>query len=224
MTQPKRRPGPKRALSEGGVLDAALTLMDADGPDAASIRRIAASLGVSPNAVYTYFPDKSAIEQALVERLLGELNRAAYNGGEWRTDVEALALDLRSRLTAHPGAVPLLLGGAMNGPEALLLGERLLEVLARAGLPAEAAARAAYLVMVYVLGAIALEVADVPQAGALAPEPDRIAARRAAMAHVPAETFPRTAAAVDVMSGWIGTEQFLWGLRRVLDGLTRGPV
>lgn len=224
MTGPRRRPGPKRALSEDGVLDAALALMDADGPAAASIRRIAGELGVSPNAVYTYFPDKAAIEQALVERLLGEVNRAYPQGGEWRADLESLAVDLRCRLTAHPGAVPLLLGGAMNGPQALLLGERLLEALTRAGLPAEAAARGAYLVMVYVLGAIALEVADVPQAAALAPEAERISARRAAMARVPPEDFPRTAAAAGVMATWIGTEQYLWGLRRVLDGLTPPPA
>ncbi|MBW6438422.1 TetR/AcrR family transcriptional regulator [Actinoplanes hulinensis] len=219
MTEPRRRPGPKRALTEQAVLDAALTLLDTDGPGAASIRRIAAVLGVSPNSVYTYLPDKSAIEQALVERLLGDLNRAAPGGGDWRTDLEALALDLRRRLTAHPGAVPLLLGGAMNGPEALLLGERLLDLLARAGLSAAEAARGAYLIMVYVLGAIALEVADVPRAGALAPEEDRIAARRAAMSQVPAAMFPRTAAAVDVTATWIGTDQYLWGLHRVLDGL-----
>jgi TetR/AcrR family tetracycline transcriptional repressor len=213
------RPGPKRAFTGDDVLDAALALMDADGPSALSIRRIAAALGVTPNAVYTYFPDKSGIEQALIERLLGEVNRAAPDSGDWRADLETLAVDLRRRLTAHPGAVPLLLGGAMNGPEALLLGERLLEILARGGLPAGAAARAAYLIMVYVLGAIALEVADVPQTGALSPETERIAARRTAMSQVPAELFPRTAASMDVSAAWIGTEQYLWGLHRLLDGL-----
>jgi TetR/AcrR family tetracycline transcriptional repressor len=213
------RPGPKRAFSEDDVLDAALALMDADGPVALSIRRIAAALGVTPNAVYTYFPDKSAIEQALIERLLGELNRDVPDTRDWRADLETLALDLRARLTAHPGAVPLLLGGAMNGPEALRLGERLLEILARAGLQAGDAARASYLIMVYVLGAIALEVADVPQTGALPPEPERIATRRAALSQVPAEAFPRTAAVVDESSAWIGTTQYLWGLHRLLDGL-----
>ena len=97
-----------------------------------------------------------------------------------------------------------------------------LEILARGGLPAEAAARAAYLIMVYVLGAIALEVADVPRAGALSPETERIAARRTAMSQVPAELFPRTAAVLDVSSAWIGTDQYLWGLHRVLDGLPAG--
>ncbi|WP_189333315.1 TetR/AcrR family transcriptional regulator [Actinoplanes ianthinogenes] len=220
MTEARRRPGPKRALSEDDVLDAALRLMDEDGPVAASIRKIAAELGVTPNAVYTYFADKAAIEQALVERLLGEVNAAAPATGDWRDDLEQLAVGIRARLVAHPGAVPLFLGGAMNGPQALLLGERLLTLLAAAGLDREPAARASYLIMVYVLGAIALEVADQPHAGALPPEADRIEARRAAWSLVPAGTFPRTAAATDVMAGWIGTDQYLWGLRRVLAGLT----
>jgi hypothetical protein len=75
-----------------------------------------------------------------------------------------------------------------------------------------------------VLGAIALEVADTPHAGALAPEAERIAARRAALADLPDGAFPRTAAARDVIASWVGTEQYLWGLRRILDGLERGEA
>ena len=78
----------------------------------------------------------------------------------WRLRVEALALELRARLTAHPGAVPLMIGGPMDGPHALALNERLLELLADAGLNPVDAARAAYLLIVYVFGSIALEVAD----------------------------------------------------------------
>lgn len=220
MTEAKRRPGPRRALKEGDVLDAALRLMDVDGAAGCSIRRIAAELGVTPNAVYTYFADKAAIEHALVERLLGAVNAAAgATTGSWRYDVERLAVEIRTRLVAHPGVAPLFLSGAMNGPEALILGERLLELLDQGGLSREVAARASYLIMVYVLGAIALEVADQPHAGTLPPEPDRIATRAAAWSQVPPEAFPRTAAVTGVLAGWISTDQYLWGLHRVLDGL-----
>jgi TetR/AcrR family tetracycline transcriptional repressor len=216
----RRKPGPQRALSEDAILDAALALLDVGGADAASIRRIAAAVGVAPNAVYTYFPDKAAVVRALVERLLGDVDQAVADPGRpWPERIEALALDLRRRLVAHPGAVPLLLSGPMDGPAALALGELLLNALAEAGLDATAAARASYTLIVYVLGAIALEVADVPQPGPLAPEGERIAARRAAFAGVPAEAFPRTVAAADVMATYIGTEQYLWGLRRTLAGL-----
>ncbi|GIE95040.1 TetR/AcrR family transcriptional regulator [Paractinoplanes rishiriensis] len=234
--QQRQRPGPRRALTEEEILDAALALVDAGGAEAASIRRIAAAVGVAPNAVYTYFPDKAAVERALVERLLGEVDHAtavasraeagpgaaeAAGRGDWRVGVELLALDLRRRLVAHPGVVPLLVGGPMEGPNALFLGERLLDLMAAGGLEPAVAARGAYLVMVYVLGAIALEVADAPRAAALPPEAERITARRTTLGRVPGERFPRAAAAAGVMATWVGTEQYLWGLRRVLDGLER---
>src|SRR4051812_36136476 len=133
---PPRRRGPRRALSETEILDAALSLLDEGGPDAASIRGIAARVGVAPNAVYTYFPDKAAVVQGLVERLLGEVDHDIFADRErpWRDRVEALALELRAKLSAHPGAVNLMVGGPMDGPHALALNEKLLELLVDAGL------------------------------------------------------------------------------------------
>src|SRR3954453_10151222 len=132
----QRRRGPRRALTEDEILDAALGLLDSGGPDAASLRRIAARVHVAPNAVYTCFPDKAAVIKALVERLLGEVDHDVFADRErpWRDRVEALALELRERLSAHPGAVALMIGGPMNGPNALALNERLLQLLSDAGL------------------------------------------------------------------------------------------
>lgn len=216
------RPGPRRALTPDQILDAALSLLDEGGANAASVRGIAARVGVAPNAVYTYFPDKAAVVDALVERLLGEVDHAALADRDqpWRQRVESLALELRARLTVHPGAVPLMIGGPMNGPSALALGERLLELLADAGLNPGDAARASYLLIVYVFGSIALEVADVQQPGPLPPESERIATRHLGLSATPADLFPRTAAAATAMAGYISTEQYVWGLHRVLDGLT----
>jgi len=218
----RRRPGPRRALTEDEILDAALSLLDDGGPHAASVRGIAARVGVAPNAVYTYFPDKAAVVRALVERLLGEVDHDVFADRErpWRERVEALALELRDRLSAHPGAVSLMIGGPMNGPNALALNERLLQLLADAGLDRTDAARASYLLVVYVFGSIALEVADVHQAGPLPPEAERTAARTSAFSATPAEDFPRSAAAATTMAAFVSTEQYLWGLRRVLDGIT----
>jgi AcrR family transcriptional regulator len=215
------RPGPHRALSEDQILDAALSLLDEGGANAASVRGIAAKVGVAPNAVYTYFPDKAAVVKALVERLLGEVDHgvAADRDQPWRQRVESLALELRARLAAHPGAVGLVIGDPMDGPHALALNERLLEILADAGLNPTDATRASYLLIVYVFGSIALEVADLHQAGPLPPESERIAARQLAFTATPADHYPRTAAAAG-MASHISTEQYLWGLHRVLDGIT----
>ena len=222
-----RRLGRRRALTEDEILDAALELLDEGGPAAASVRGIAARVGVAPNAVYTYFPDKAAVVDAIVERLLGEVDHDVFadRSEPWLLRVESVALELRQRVTAHPGAVPLMLGAPMNGPRALALNERLLELLADIGLNTTDAARAAHLLFVYIFGSIALEVADLHRPGALAPESERVAARHRRYADVPAEHLPRTRAAAATLAGHISTDQYLWGLHRVLDGvILNGPA
>ena len=218
----QRRRGPRRALTEDEILDAALTLLDHGGPDAASVRGIAARVGVAPNAVYTYFPGKAAVFQALAERLLGEVDHDAFADRErpWCERVQALALELRERLSAHPGAVGLMVSSRMDGANALALHERLLQLLADAGLDPIEAARASRLFFVYVFGSIVLEVAGAQQTGPLPAEAERVATRLGTFSATPAGRFPQSAAAATTMAHYISTEQYLWGLDRVLDGIT----
>jgi AcrR family transcriptional regulator len=213
------RPGPRRTLTEDELLTAALQLLDDEGQ--LSIRGIAAKIGVAPNAVYTYFPDKAAVIRGLVEKLLGGSDTGAFTdpGTPWRDRVEALAIGLRERLVAHPGAAALLMSAPMDGPRTTALNEHLLDVLIGAGLDPADAARATYLLIVYVLGSIALEVADETEPGPLPSEDLRVTRRRAGFDQIPADAFPRSAAAAPTMSRYITTEQYLWGLHRLLDGI-----
>jgi AcrR family transcriptional regulator len=221
----RRRPGPRRATTEGEILDAALALLDQGGATAVSVRGIAARVGVAPNAVYTYFPDKAAVVKALVERLLSEVNHDVFadRAQPWRLRVEALALELRQRLTAHPGVVQLMISGPMTGPHALVLNEALLELLDDAGLSPVDAPRASYLLIIYVVGSIALVVADAQEPGPLPAEAEWIARRRCALAETPADPYPRAAAAAATRAAYISTEQYLWGLHRLLDGIATKP-
>jgi AcrR family transcriptional regulator len=70
--------------------------------------------------VYTYFPDKAAIIRALVERLFGEVDHGVFadRAQPWRQRVESLAIELRARLAAHPGAATLMIGQPMASPPA----------------------------------------------------------------------------------------------------------
>ena len=218
---PGRRPRSRRTLSEEEILDAALDLLDEGGPTAASLRGIAARVGVAPNAVYTYFPDKASVIKALGERLLGEVQQhhPEHCDEPWRACVEALALDLRARLAAHPGAVTLMIGGPLDGPHALALQERLLQLLADAGVPDDAAARGAHLLIVYVFGSIAVEVSTLGQPGQPAKATDRLTSPRRKLSDAQAQEFPRSSAAATIIGSHVSTEQFLWSLHRVLDGI-----
>jgi TetR/AcrR family tetracycline transcriptional repressor len=213
------RPGPRRALTEDEILDVTLQLLDEGGANGMSIRGIAAKVGVAPNAVYTYFPDKGAVIRAMVDRLFGEVDHGIFadRALPWRQRVESLAVELRARLAAHPGAVALMIGQPRTGPHALALGERLLELFTDAGLTLIDAARASHLLFGYVVSSVALDVADLNQPGAPSME-ERIATRHQAFAA--AGQFPRVVAAAATMASVISTEQYLWGLGRLLDGIT----
>ncbi len=215
------RPGPRRALSEAEILGAALRLLDEAGAAGLSVRSVAARVGVAPNALYTYFPTKAALVRALIDALMGQLDRDALldDTCPWRARVTAFALDARALLLAHPGAVPLLLSSPFDGPNALALGERLLAALADAGLEPADAARASYVLFTYVLGTVALDVAELQPAAAPVDEPARTEARREGLTQIPAEAFPRTAGSRDVIAAYNSTAQYLWGLDRLLDGV-----
>jgi TetR/AcrR family tetracycline transcriptional repressor len=222
--EPGRR-GRRRALTDEAFLDAALALLDGGGSDAMSLRAIATRVGVAPNAVYTYFPDKAAVVKALVERVIGEVDHGGFTDRSrpWRDRVEALAVELRQRLTVHPGVVGLMISAPLDGPNALALNEEVLELLADAGLDPADAARAHYLLMTYVFGSLVLEATEVPGPGPLPSEAERIDSRRQVFAAIPSERFPRSATVASTMASYVSTEQYVWGLHRVLDGIAGLP-
>lgn len=219
------KPGPRRSLSEGELLTAAQELLAERGAPGVSVRGIAARVGVAPNAVYTYFPDRAAVLAALADDVLGRADPGLLADPTHppAARIVAFALALRAELVADPGLVALV-GGVppLSGPNVLTITERLLSALGEAGLDEVAAARGAYLLTVHVLGSVALEVAELTGPGPAAPESERVAARAAGFAAIPAERYPRSAAVAPTMAGYISTEQFRWGLERILAGLLAG--
>jgi AcrR family transcriptional regulator len=203
------------------VVAAALAEVDAGGPSALSVRAVAARLGVRPNALYTYVASRAALEGAVVEHVLAdaELGLLAPDGRPWRDRLLAFSESVRRQLLAHPAVALLLMTAPMDGPAALSVGEGLIASFHEAGLPVDDAARAAYALMVQVIGAVALEVAETDAVLPLPGEDERIAARRDALGQIPPEAWPMAAATVEVAARWNSSAQFRWSVERLLDGV-----
>ncbi len=67
---------------------------------------------------------------------------------------------------------------------------------------------------------VSLEIADVREPGPPPPEAERIAVRQRAYSLTPTGHYPRAGAVAATMAACISTEQYLWGLDRLLDGIT----
>ena len=97
------------------IVDVAGAILEADGPDALTMRRLASDLGIKAPSLYKHFPDKSAVETALIERgfrLWGECARQALTEpGDRLTN---LAVAYRSIAHEQPHLYRLMTSGELD--------------------------------------------------------------------------------------------------------------
>ncbi|MBT2517043.1 TetR family transcriptional regulator [Streptomyces sp. ISL-90] len=207
-------------MSQVDIVDAAFEILEQKGFAAVSVRGVAAALGLTPTAIYTYFPSKNALMRAMVEELLAGVDVAAASDASsgWRDRVHALALAMRARLAEHAGAMVLVTSGPLDGPHALALGEALIRLFVEAGLPVDDAARAAVAVRAHVLGVSALEAAE--RAGRSAAGPTGSGGRATSgPLWTDASRYPLTEATAHLALAAGADDEFTWGINRLLDGL-----
>jgi AcrR family transcriptional regulator len=133
-TQPKRTRAERAGLSREQVLDAALDLVDRDGVAGLSMRRLGAELGVEAMTLYHYLPNKDALLDGIVERVMAQAE-TTVGGGRWDRALTDYARSLRATLLRHPGAALLVATRPAVTPETLRVAERGLTLLVGAGFP-----------------------------------------------------------------------------------------
>jgi TetR/AcrR family transcriptional regulator, tetracycline repressor protein len=102
----RRRPGPAPTTSREQILTAALRIVDEQGLERLTMRRLGAELDVDPMTVYHYVPDKAALFDGLVERVFSEVE-LPRSDERWEDSFRALARAFRLTLLRHADAVVL---------------------------------------------------------------------------------------------------------------------
>lgn len=213
----------RRGLTREAILAEALTLVDAEGLDALSLRVLGKRLGVSQTAIYRHVPDKAALLDGLAEQIWSEAlssfdGRVAQEApADWRAASCAYARTLLSALRAHPNVVVLMLTHPISTPGQFALVARSLARLANAGvvLPGNALDLLCALT-VYTTGFAAAEVA--PPAGGAADEPGAGLAEALADATNDERTQLERLLAPMHEDGWNLAGQFETGLSALIAG------
>jgi AcrR family transcriptional regulator len=123
------------------VLRTALEIIDQDGAEGLSMRRLGRALGRDPMALYRYAPNKPALLDGVAELILNDLTLDTHDQ-DWAGQLRVVARDFRRLALAHPKVVPLLVTRPLSTPLALRpLGilrplEGPLQLLTRAGFTA----------------------------------------------------------------------------------------
>jgi AcrR family transcriptional regulator len=216
-TRLRRRPGTRSAdapdLDRRVILQAALRLVDADGLQALSMRRLGAELGVEAMSLYHYLPNKAALTDGLAEIVLEQMRLPTdVPPAGWPSALREVARSFRQLGLAHPNVFPLLTQVGLDNPAVYPPTEAILALLRSAGFGEQLAFTAFSSVKSYVVGHVLWTQGD-PWLGKgdkqCLPAPEAF----------PAERFPHLAAYLPYVCDCDDDAEFERGLDVLIAGL-----
>ena len=106
-------------INRSTILLAALDIIDRDGVEGLSMRRLSDEVGRDPTVLYRHVPSKAALLDGVAEIILGQL-RVDTADPDWACQLRTVAHEFRRLALEHPKAVSLL----VTRPLATPLGRR----------------------------------------------------------------------------------------------------
>jgi AcrR family transcriptional regulator len=155
------RPGQRTTLSREKIIAATIQVADAAGLEAASMRRLAADLGVGTMSLYSFFLDREALLAAVLDRVLVFPDLPQGTNTHWSANLEWVARQVREVCRRHTW-VPILLGASpwFLVPSLLAPAELVLASLAPVGVDGRTATAIFRVLTDYVVGACQRDAAD----------------------------------------------------------------
>lgn len=211
---------PRRGrLSRELVLKTALELVDSEGLEALSMRRLGQELGCDPMSLYRYASSRAALLDGVSEMVLNELAIFA-DDPDWQAQLRRIAHDLRLLALRHPNTVPLLVTRPLSTPLGMRpLGtlrplEQILALLIEAGFTPAAALHIYRAYYGFLYGHILNEL----QEFVVDPEENE-AILRLGLHRLPPRDFPNLRALAPVLAEYDGAAELDQGLSILLSGL-----
>jgi AcrR family transcriptional regulator len=218
----KSRVRRKRSLNADRIIEAGMALIDRDGIQGLSMRRLGAELGSGATSVYWHVPNKEALLDLLVDRLMGEAADETRHdpGATWRAELAAHSIALRSVLQRHSGGAALVAARAPVGPNGLRYMEGVLSALADAGFGGHQRALAYAALTGYTIGQVVLQA----QAGPANPNgrpgaTEQLQRLGGLLRDAPRGRYPNVVESAADLTELTDEEAFTYGLQRMLDGL-----
>lgn len=129
----KERPRRPR-LSRERIVEAAISLLDAEGVAGFSMRALAARLEAGTMSLYEYVKSKDDVLDLALDAVIGEIDPDEPRDASWRDYLTGQLIQRRAVMRRHPWVPALTATRPLIGPNALARSERFYATLRRAGL------------------------------------------------------------------------------------------
>lgn len=207
----------REPLTRERVIRAALRIMDEEGLEAVTMRRLGREVGVEAMSLYNHVKDKEDLLDGITELVLAEI-ASPPESADWYEQARGASHEWRRVLKSHPNVVRLLAERKhpMTSVVALKPMEHALDILRRAGLSEQETVQAFRAVGGYIFGYVMMEVgnllAENPSAG-LAADPEEV------LRLIPVDELPGFAELAPYIIQCDMDATFDFGLELLLDGI-----
>ncbi|MDA0637720.1 TetR/AcrR family transcriptional regulator C-terminal domain-containing protein [Nonomuraea sp. MCN248] len=218
MREPRPARTPGRSREE--IVRAAMELLDAEGLDGLSMRKLGAKLDAGATSLYWYVANKHELLELVYDEIWGEMTVPPPEETKWwRQTARAFALSMREVILRHPWSAGLIGRTPALGPNALEVAGRLSRAFKGAGFRGLEIDYAASTLTAFVLGTTIPEVAynEAMAEDPLDEESMRAAVERASAGHPDLLERLRESKPADTTE--VREMMFAFGLAAVLDGL-----
>ncbi|WP_239103320.1 TetR/AcrR family transcriptional regulator C-terminal domain-containing protein [Microbispora corallina] len=214
----------EQGLSRDQIVKAALELLDAEGLDALSMRKLGARLGAGATSLYWYVATKDELLELVMDEVYAVVT--VPEDVDWREAARVFAYGLRGAILGHPWSATLVGVVPALGPNALTAADRLMGAFVRAGFDGIDVDYAMTAVVSYTLGSTIPEVAWTSAVAASGTDVSRL---QAEVGPVVMELSADRPHLRERYAAYVGKEldplvarrlAFEFGLSALLDGLT----
>jgi AcrR family transcriptional regulator len=209
----------KPPLSEDAVVDAALAILQTDGLEAVTMRRVASALDTGAASLYVYVAGREGLLQAMLDRVTATIELEAPDRSHWRAQLHSLLERMHQALVAHPGIAAITLADSPTTEAVLRLSENLLGILLAGGLDPQDAAWACDIFVMLVTATAREDDVRHPRGSSADERREQVDDIYNTFTGLPPDRFPHLSAHAAKMVAGGGEERFRFAVDVFLDGL-----
>jgi AcrR family transcriptional regulator len=154
--------GTKQPITVEAIINTALGIVENEGFQALTMRRVAAALETGPSSLYAHVVNKEDLDELLIGRLCAAIDLPEPDPATWRQQLISVCTQLCDQYLRYPGISRAAFAVAPSNLDTMRVGEGMLALLLAGGVSPQAAAWALDSLTLYV-NAYSLEISLVHQ-------------------------------------------------------------
>ncbi|SOY71242.1 TetR/AcrR family transcriptional regulator C-terminal domain-containing protein [Cupriavidus taiwanensis] len=195
------------------VIQAALELLDQEGLDGLTLRKLALALDIQAPSLYWHFSGKQELIDAVADALVMNVVLPQGPDQPWDSRLRQIAAALRQALLERRDGARVFAGTYVVSDNVLRINESMLEAFAQAGVDVSRASTYAFSVLYYILGFVMEEQALGPYSAF------DVTSRETAFKELAKRSYPRNFAAREAIFSTDFDERFITGLELIISGV-----